>query len=88
MLTFEDCLDFADLTREEVDAIAEHEHLPEMVALELGRYLCQSPEGERRISRMIVDDIEEARAKGDLAAEAKLRFVLRHFVDTHLHVAA
>jgi hypothetical protein len=88
MLTFEDCLDFADLTGEEVDAIAEHEHLPEMVALELGRYLCQSPEGERRISRMIVDDIEEARAKGDLAAAAKLRFVLRHFVDTHLHVAA
>ena len=37
---------------------------------------------------MIVDDIEEARAKGDLAAAAKLRFVLRHFVDTHLHVAA
>ena len=88
MLTFEDCLDFADLTGEEVDAIAEHEHVPEMVALELGRYLCQTPEGERRISRMIVDDIEEARASGDLAAAAKLRFVLRHFVDTHLHVAA
>ncbi|MEK0082635.1 hypothetical protein [Benzoatithermus flavus] len=80
MLTFEDCLGVANLTREEVDAIAEHEHLPEIVALELGRYLCETPEGERRLSRMILDDIEAARRKGDLAGAARLRMVLRHFV--------
>ena len=88
MLTFEDCLDFADLTGEEVDAIAEHEHVPEMVALELGRYLCETPEGERRISRMILDDIEGARKKGDLAAAARLRLVLRDFLMTHPCAAA
>jgi hypothetical protein len=87
VLTFEDCLGVANLTSEEVDAIAEHEHLPEMVALELGRYLCETPEGERRLSRMILDDIEVARRKGDLANAARLRMVLRHFVQTH-HAAA
>jgi hypothetical protein len=88
VLTFQDCLDFANLTSEEVDAIAEHEHVPEMVALELGRYLCETPEGERRISRMILDDIEEARKKGDLAAAARLRLVLRDFLMTHPCAAA
>ena len=87
MLTFEDCLDFANLTSEEVDAIAEHEHVPEMVALELGSYLCETPEGEWRISRMILDDIESARKKGDLAAAARLRLVLRDFLVTHPRAA-
>ena len=39
MLTFEDCLALADLTEEEILAIAEHENLPETVALELGHHL-------------------------------------------------
>jgi hypothetical protein len=28
MITLEDCIDFSGLTKEEVLAIAEHEHLP------------------------------------------------------------
>jgi hypothetical protein len=32
MITLEDCIAFCDLTEEEVLAIAEHEHLPEIAA--------------------------------------------------------
>ena len=32
MLTYEDCLELSDLTEEEIEAISEHEHLPEMAA--------------------------------------------------------
>ena len=39
MLTLVDCLDLCDLGREEIEAIAEHEHLPEVIAAELGNYL-------------------------------------------------
>jgi hypothetical protein len=39
MLSFEDCIALSDLTVEKVDAIAEHEHLPEIIAAELGCYL-------------------------------------------------
>ena len=39
MLSYEDCVELSDLTEEEIVAIAEHEHLPEMAALELGSYL-------------------------------------------------
>lgn len=85
MLTREDCLALCELSEDEVDAIAEHEHLPEVVAMELGQYLCHTPDGEARIEKMIVDDIESARAHGNYAHMAKLVGVLRHFIEKHPH---
>ena len=79
MLTFEDCLGLCDLTEEEVLAIAEHEHLPEMAALELGNYLVHRPDGEACIRAMIVDDIARASPERALA----LKLVLRNFVLHH-----
>jgi hypothetical protein len=38
-LTLEDCLALCELSEDEVLAIAEHERLPEPVAVELGNYL-------------------------------------------------
>lgn len=32
---------------------------------------------------MILDDIAQARARGDLQHAAKLKLVLKHFVETH-----
>ncbi len=83
MLTIEDCIALSDLTEEEIDAVAEHEHVPEMLAVELGSYLVHLPDGERRIKRIIAEDIAVARARGDLAHAAKLKLVLRHFVEHH-----
>ena len=75
MLTLQDCIELSDLTEEEVLAIAEHENIPEMVAVELGSYLVHSAAGEKRIKRMIVDDIEHARASGDIKHAALLKKV-------------
>jgi hypothetical protein len=61
MLTFEDCLALSGLTMEEVDAIAARERLPEIVAMEKGWSLCQTPEGKRLMRRMVRDDLEGAR---------------------------
>lgn len=83
MLTIQDCIELSELTEDEVLAIAEHENVPEMVAVELGSYLVHTPGGERRIKRMIVDDIRHARDRGDLGRAATLKMVLRHFVQTH-----
>ena len=83
MLTYEDCLGMTDLTQEEVEAISEHEHLLEIVALELGNYLVHTPDGEPRIRRMILDDIEAAEARGDAAHTAKLKLVLKSFCERH-----
>ena len=83
MLTYKDCLDLCDLTEEEIEAIAEHEHLSRVVALELGQYLVHTPEGIPMIKRMILDDIAEARAHGNLEHALTLRATLRHFIQTH-----
>ena len=36
MLTYEDCVGLTDLEAEDIEAIAQHEHVPEIVAAELG----------------------------------------------------
>jgi len=83
MLTYDDCLALCGLEEEEVEAVARHEHLPEIVALELAAYLVEREGGEPCLKRMILDDIVEAEAAGDLARQQKLRQVLRHFLQTH-----
>ena len=83
MLTIEDCIELSELTEEEILAIAEHEHVPEMVAVEMGNYLTHTASGEKRIKRMILDDIETARAKNDSHRVTMLKMVLKHFVEHH-----
>jgi hypothetical protein len=83
MLTKEDCIALCELTPDEVAAIAEHEHIPEIIAAELGNWLVHTHDGEARIERMIVDDIAHARAHADYPHMAKLVAVLRHFVEHH-----
>ena len=83
MLTYEDCLDMCDLTQEEIDAIAEHEHTDRIHALATGGYLVQRKGGERMIRRMIIDDIRHAQEMGDNSHEKELKQVLVHFIKNH-----
>ena len=88
MLTYNDVQALCDLTEEEVEAIAEHEHIPEICAAELGYYLTQTEEGVPVVHRIILDDIEAARAVGDTDKETRLRAVLKHFIRTHPEAAS
>ena len=83
MLSYQDCVELSDLTEEEIAAIAEHEHLPEITALEMGSYLVHTPEGVPMIKRIILDDIEEERRRGHDEKVFQLKLVLKHFIDTH-----
>jgi hypothetical protein len=83
MLCLEDCLALCDLTEDEVLAIAQHEHIPEIVAAELGNSLVRTPDGELLIKAMIRDDIAAATAQGDRARGLALKLVLRTFILQH-----
>ena len=83
MLCLEDCLALCDLTEDEVLAIAEHEHIPEIAAAEFGNYLLHLSDGDMRIKSIIRDDIAEARAGRDRMREFALKLVLRNFVLQH-----
>ena len=50
---------------------------------ELAAYLIHSPDGVPRIRRIIIEDIEFARNKGDQEQVKKLKGVLMHFISTH-----
>jgi DNA repair protein RadC len=83
MITLEDCIGLCGLTEEEVLAIAEHEHLPEIAATALAQYLLCHERGSERVRDMIVDDIRQAESTGDKAHTLTLLHVLHHFLKTH-----
>lgn len=83
MLTKEDCIDLCELTVEEVEAIAEHESLPDIIAAELGNYLVHTDDGIAKIQHIILDDIEMAERRGDTNHAVSLKMTLRHFVQEH-----
>lgn len=83
MLTIEDMIAFSGLSRDEVLAIAEHEHMPEAAACALAEYLMQQEHGPERIREMIVDDIRMAQERGDKEHVRTLLHVLHHFVRAH-----
>ena len=83
MLTFDDCVALCELTEDEIAAIAEHEHLPMIVAAELGNYLIHGPDGALRVKRIILDDMLAANRGGDVRHALTLKLVLRHFVERH-----
>jgi hypothetical protein len=83
MLSIEDCIALCGLTEEEVRAIAEHEHIPEVAAAEMGNYLVSSADGEQCIKAMIVDDIAHARACANAHRELALKLVMRNFILGH-----
>ena len=83
MISLQDCIALCGLTEKEVLAIAEHEHVPEIAAASIGRYLLKEPMGAQKIRDMMRDDIHDALSRGDREHASELLMVLRHFVATH-----
>lgn len=83
MLTRNDCIALCDLSEDEIKAIARHEHVPLILAAEMGQYLIHQPDGVTRIRRIILDDIEAARAQQRYDDVRRLKAVLYHFARNH-----
>ena len=83
MISLEDCIGLCGLDEEEVSAISEHEHIPEVAAAALASYLLAQPHGAERIRAMIVDDIHKALDAGRIRHAAELFMALRHFIEYH-----
>ena len=83
MISLEDCLALCGLSEAEVMALAEHEHVPEIVAASLGCHLLCQPDGGRQIGAMIADDVTMAMARGDRPHADELRATLQGFVASH-----
>ena len=83
MLTYKDCLGMCDFDEDEIAAVAEHEHLPRMVAIAYAEYLIHTDQGVPMLKKIILDDIAAAERSQNHEKVQHLRHVLRHFVLTH-----
>jgi hypothetical protein len=83
MISLEDCVAMCGLDENEVAAIGEHEHIPDIAATALASYLLHQPKGGEAIRSMIIDDIHKALDSGKVKHAAELFSALRHFLAEH-----
>ena len=83
MINENDILDMTCLSREQIAAIAVHEHLDEVAAAELGEYLMHIHHGPQKVQQMICEDIAEALHRDDLDDARALYKALKAFLTEH-----
>ncbi|TAH50397.1 MAG: hypothetical protein EYC67_02950 [Betaproteobacteria bacterium] len=83
MLSIRDCLDYCDLTEDEVSLIAEHEGIPDIAAAQVACGLVQTPEGVLLITNYMLDLIERADEEGDRAKAERARQLCAQFMADH-----
>ena len=83
MLSMQDVLDYCDLDRGEIEAVAEHEHIPLAIAAELGESLLCTQEGVCRLHSMIIENMESALEAGHYERVKDLAETYQHLQRTH-----
>jgi hypothetical protein len=83
MLTFQDCIDLAGVTDAEIEAIAKHERIPAMIALELGDHMLHTQEGAVRLRDFIVENLLRAQGRNNCTDCAKLGWLLARYLEAH-----
>jgi hypothetical protein len=87
MITLDDVEDMSELTRSEIDALAEHEHLTAFDAALMGEYMMHVHHGPQKVHQMICDDIRVALHADNLPHARELFAVLRGFLAEHPEAA-
>jgi exo-beta-1,3-glucanase (GH17 family) len=83
MLCLEDCIGLSELDEEQVAAIAEHEHVPAIVAAEMGSELLKRNEGVAKLHAMVLDDIKSALERGRKDHASELVTTYRQLQSAH-----
>lgn len=81
MLSLQKCIDFSDLSEDEIEAIAEH--VPEIVAAGAGATLLQTTSGACLVKLYLLEHIEQARSRGQFEKAVLLEALYRRFNREH-----
>jgi hypothetical protein len=87
MIGLDDCIALCGLEPEEVAAICEHQQICEVQAAALASYLLHQAHGAERIGTMIIEDIDEARNRGEMKRADELVAVLDRFLQRYPEAA-
>jgi hypothetical protein len=83
MLSLDECIGMSGLTEDEIAVIAEHEHVPEIVAVELAQGLLKTPKGVFILKCYISDVLEQAKLAGKGDKVKRLDLLLTRFIAAH-----
>lgn len=83
MINENDILDMTCLSREQIAAISEHEHIDPVSAAEMGEYLMHIHHGPQRVQQMICEDIAAALHLDDVSKARALYQTLKAFLAEH-----
>jgi hypothetical protein len=87
MITLEDVEDMSALTRAEIEALSEHEHISTFDATLMGDYMMHVHHGPQKVHEMICDDIRAAMHEDNVDHARELFAVLRGFLAEHPEAA-
>lgn len=83
MLSIRDCLDYCDVTEDEVELVAEHEGILDAAAAQLVCGLVQTPEGIVLLTRYMLDLVDRAEQRGDHDKAQRALAVCARFMADH-----
>jgi len=83
VISIKDCLDYSDLTEDEVAAIAEHEHLPYACAAQLACCLAQSNDGTEVLRCLLKNAVCDAESCGHAEALRTAQVAYTQFTANH-----
>jgi hypothetical protein len=83
MLTLADCVAFCGLSEDELQLVADHEHLPLVVAAELAADLLKTAKGTYLIRSYMLDQLAKAAANGEQQEAKRLDRIISKFVAGH-----
>jgi len=83
MLSLAECIGMSDLTEDEIAVIAEHEHVPDIVAVELGQDLLKTSKGVFILRCYVSDVLEQAKLAGKRDKVKRLDRLLTRFNAEH-----
>ncbi len=79
MVTLQEIIDFAEIERGHLEAIAELEHIPEVVAAELAYQMIRTPQGIYQLHNLFLDAIEQAEYAGSRDKVRRVEAMYRDF---------
>lgn len=83
MISIQECLDYSDLTEDEVTAIAEHEHLPYGMAAQMACCLAQSKDGTEELRCLLKNAMCDAASCGHVGTLGISLRAYNQFVANH-----
>lgn len=87
MINLDDIRDMCSLTRKEIDAVAEHDHIGGVNAVLLAEYTINLHHGPQHVQQILCEDIREALNAENAPRARELFSVLRHYMTEHPEAA-